>query len=461
MLHAVPIPLQPLLPAARRLLTGLGLVVIVLVVYLGTMATRGTNDVESAAVAGWRFATTGSMSLDGLARHDLGTLSDQATDFLWTTTGAGGHEVISRSPGVMVAAIPAYWVWAHVGGHGSAPEAFTLAPAQVTAVFLTGCALLMLWWALEGLVAPATRTLAVAALAFATPVWTISAGGLYTHSVDVFGIGGMAWAAHRDRWWLVGLFGGIALWGRLHMVLVVAILGLVVATLRRRPGIAVRVALPSLVLLALAGLFSHAVFGHWRPTGGYGTPSAYAAHAVEADRLRQITNYVGLLVAPDRGLFVWTPVLLLLPLSVRRVWRETPDWVRALSAGGVVYLVVQGLLNGFSGGSGYFGYRLALETLVCGFPLLTLAATRMGPIARQLIGPLLGLQAGAFAIGAISHGFLVLEDDVWHDNSIWLAVRTVPSIGAFLVLTTLVGHLAGRVWRERRLGSTGRETLTA
>jgi len=433
----------------RRLLTGLGLALVTLV-YLATMPTqRSMNDVESAAVAGWRYATTGGMSLDGLDLHRLGTLSDGAADWLWVTTGAGGHQVISRSPGVMVASVPAYWLWAHLGGHGSAPEQFSLVPAQVTAVLLTVAALALLWLALEGLVGTATRTLAVAALACATPVWTVAAGGLYTHSIDLLGIGGMAWAARRERWWLVGVFGGVALWGRLHMALVVAVVGLTMAVVRRRPAIAVRVGLPSLLLMGLAALFSHAVYGHWTPAGGYRTADQYAAGVVRTDHLSQLRTYAGLLIAPDRGLLVWSPVLLLLPLAIGRVWRSAPAWTRALAVGGLAYLVVQGLLDGFSGGSGYFGYRLTLEPLGCAFPLLVLAATRMGPVARALIGPLLGLQTGAFAIGAVSHGFFVLPQDVWRDNSIWLAVRTFPSIGAFLVLTTLVGYLAGRVWRER------------
>ncbi len=63
---------------------------------------------------------------------------------------------------------------------------------------------------------------------------------MWTHPVTLLGIGGMAWAASRDRWWLVGLFGGVALWGRLHTALIVAILGLAVAVARRRPRIALQ-----------------------------------------------------------------------------------------------------------------------------------------------------------------------------------------------------------------------------
>jgi alpha-1,2-mannosyltransferase len=438
------------MPAPRRLLVGLGLVLATLAVYLGTMPTGGsTNDVESAEVAGWRIATTGSASLDGLDLHRLGGLSDGAADRLWVTESATGHRVVSRSPGVMVAAVPAYWLVARVSGGGADPGGFSLVPGQVTAVLLTVTALLLLRLALVGLVGTATRTLAVAVLGFATPVWTVAAGGLYPHSLDLVGIGGMAWAARRQRWWLLGVFGGIALWGRLHLALVVAILGLVMAVVQRRPRIAVEVGVPSTAFLVLASWFDHAVYGGYSPAGGYGGAGHYATAAAHGGVLHRLEVYAGLLVAPDRGLLVWTPALVLLGAALWRAWPSAPVWTRALAVAGVAYLGVQGLLNDFTGGSGYFGYRLSLETLACAFPLLVLAATRLGPVATALLGPLLGLQAGAFAIGAISHGFHVLEQDAWHDNSIWLAVRTFPSIGAFLALTTLVGHLAGRVWRER------------
>ena len=46
--------------------------------------------------------------------------------------------------------------------------------------------------------------------------WSVAANGLWPHTLTVLGISGMAWAAARDRWWLVGLFGGVVVWGRLH-----------------------------------------------------------------------------------------------------------------------------------------------------------------------------------------------------------------------------------------------------
>jgi hypothetical protein len=436
---------------SRRAMVAWAVLLVPLALMLATMPTRPTiNDVTSAEVGGWRIGTAHTPWLDGV---DLARLPHVDQARLWVEHTAAGHEVISRSPGVIAAGVPAYWLWGLVAHHAAEPGGFTMVPGQVTAVVLVALALLLLWLALADLVGDATRTLAVAALGLTTPVWSVAAGGLYTHTVDLFGIAGMAWATRRERWWLVGVFGGIALWGRLHLVLVVAILGLGLAAWRRRPRIAVAIALPSLVLLALASWWSQALYGRRSPAGGYRTPGQYVAGATGGDHADQLLRYPGFLISPDRGLLVWTPALLLLLPAVVRHWRAAPDWTRLLAVAGVVYLAVQGLLNGFTGGSGFYGYRLSLETLACAFPLLAVAAHRMGRTARLLIGPVLGLQLGAIALGAVSHGFLVRQQDVWRDNALWLAVRHVPAVLVLLALTTLVGALGARVWRGRMRGA--------
>jgi alpha-1,2-mannosyltransferase len=420
-----------------------------LALMLATMPLHPSiNDVTSAEVGAWRIGTAHTPWLDGV---DLARLPHVDEARLWIQHTAAGHDVIGRSPGVIAAGVPAYRLWGLV--HDAGPGSFSMVPGQVTAVVLVAFTLLLLWLALDGLVGLATRTLAVAVLGFTTPVWSVAAAGLYTHTVDLLGIAAMAWATRRERWWLVGLFGGIALWGRLHLALVVAILGLGLAIWRRRPRIAVTVAVPSLVLLALASWWSHALYGRWSPAGGYGTPSQYVAGAAAGDHGDQLLRYPGFLISPDRGLFVWTPALLLLLPAVVRHWRDTPDWTRLLAVAGVIYLAVQGLLDGFTGGSGFYGYRLSLETLVCAFPLLAVAAHRMSRRARLLIGPVLGLQLGAIGLGAISHGFLVRQQDVWRDNSLWLAVRHYPSVLVLLALTAAVGTLGAQVWRQRGLGT--------
>jgi hypothetical protein len=117
--------------------------------------------------------------------------------------------------------------------------------------------------------------------------------------------------------------------------------------------------------------------------------------------------------------------------------------------GGVVYTLIQGQLNFFSGGSGLFGYRLTLELLVCAVPAYACSLGRMGTRARAWLGPVLGLQFGAFALGSVGQGGILNEDHLWTKNAYVYALLHVPALFVWLVLTVWLGWAAGRVVQDR------------
>lgn len=410
-----------------------------LIYALTISAGMTTNDVVSADIANWRYAVTGRSWLDGL---DLRAIQLHHTlGHIWTMRN-DGHSVIARSPGVMVAAIPAYALAALVGS-----TSFSLVPGALTAAALTAAAAVMLLTALDGLVDRTTALACTFVFALATPMWSVAADGLFTHSITCFGLCGALWAARRERWWLLGVFGGVGLWGRLHVAVIVAIVGLGLSVTRRRPGIAVRVATPSGASMLLASLWSHAVLGTWNPAGAYGTPSAYAASASGGSHVGQVLNIVWLLASPNRGMLLWTPVLLVLLPAAVRTWRSAPDWVRLFTAGGLLYLAVQGLLDGFSGGEGFFGYRLGLETLTCAAPLSALAVARAGALARTLLGPVTGLQAGVFALGAVAN--LRPGGLSWHDCPLATVAAHNVGLALYLLGSALIGCVVARLLARR------------
>lgn len=415
------------------------------VVYAGTADRAiGMNDVTSASLGAWRIASAGTPWLDGV---DLSGL-DLRDEYLWVGQAENGHTAVFRSPGAIAMGVPAYLL----ARTGTQPEDFVRWPGAVWAALLTTVALVLFWRALRPHVPVAWATAAVGVLGFATPVWTVNANGLWTHTLTVLGIAGMAWGAATGRWWLVGLFGGVGLWGRLHVALVVAILGLGLALWRRQPRIAVVAGAVSGVFLVLAAAWSRWMYGAgWNPQGPYASPTEYAARTSGADPWDALVNQLGLWVSADRGLLVWSPLLVVLLPAVARSWRELPDWTRVLAVAGLAYCLVQGQLNEFDGGSGYYGYRLTLEVVACLFPAYALSARRAGRAARAVLGPVLGVCVAAMAVGATSEGFLVLEEHAWTDNSLALALRTFPLLWLWLALMAVVGHLAVRVWRERGL----------
>lgn len=406
-----------------------------------TLATgKVSNDVTSSSLGSWRIAQTGTPWLE-----DVDWQQYKGKFGLWIGDADNGHTVAFRSPGPVAAGVPAYVVARAVGVDGYSPV-----PGSIMAVLLTTMALALLYLAIRTRLEPRVAAPAVLALALTTPVWSVSADALWTHPVTLLGIAGMAWASARERWWLVGLFGGLALWGRLHTAVIVALLGLLLGWTRRRPAITVRIGLASAAWLGAAVLWSRWMYGTWSPAGGYSV-EGYADRATETSGglSSMVVNHLGLWVAPDRGILVWTPVILVVLPALVRSWRGLPDWSRHLLVGGIVYTLIQGQLNGFSGGSGFYGYRLTLELLVCAFPALALSLPGTGPVARALIGPLLGLQFSAFVLGASFEGMILFEDRAWRENSYVHMMVEMPVLLLWPALMMGLGALVGRVVQRR------------
>lgn len=439
--------------------------ILLLAVYASTISTSWkTPDVASAEVGAWRIAHTGSPWVDGVASDlyllsvdvDESTVGGERLILFSTINERNGHAVIGRTPGAVAAGIPAYWIEARLDP-GSAEEVSPV-PGALTGAAITALAVVLLLLSLRDLVSTRVLIGSGLALALTTPYWSVLADALWSHNVTVLGIAGMAWAARHDRWWLVGLFGGVSLWGRLHVALVVAVLGLGLALWRRRPDIAVVVAAVSMAALAGAFAWGRWVYGSWdlyAVTGGY----AQAAGHIGAEPGRSgtpgsLTNLLGYLVSPGAGLFVWTPVLLALMPAMVRTWRSAPDWTRLLAASGIVYLVAQSMLNLFHGGTGFWGNRLGLETLTCVFPLLVCSLAKVRPLERSIALALLSYQGGLILLGAvfnIAHG----QGDAWREYEPYLAFKdnavvTVSLVAVGMALTYVVARILQEPRRPTR-----------
>ncbi|WP_377323321.1 hypothetical protein ACFJIY_01580 [Pimelobacter simplex] len=418
---------------------------------LSALHVPRTTDVVSSDVAAWKIATTGSPWLDDA--HDDAALPDKwTTDYLFTTTNPdNGEKVIARSAGPIIVAIPAYVVQKLLTG-GDSADVVSFVPASLTAALLAVIALLLLAGSIPRSVPLPVIVAGAAALAFTTPYWTVVGASLWPHTVTAVGIGGMAWAAHRERWWLVGLFGGVAMVGRLHLALTVAVLGLVVALARRRPRIALEVAATSVPAIGLLAVWGHWFYGSWSPTTGYAAGDL-AAWPATRTWWQQLGDLAGVFVSPGYGVLVWTPVLLLVAPAVVRSWRTAPDWTRGLALGGLVYLLVQVYLNPYHGGNGFWGYRLPLEALCCAFPLIMVSLHRMGARARAWLTPVLGYQLGTIALGAALGLGLVQRTASWGWRHYTIASAAQASVAVVLVMIVLglVTAYVARGWLRESL----------
>ena len=410
--------------------------------------TKVSVDVYSSSLAAWRIGATGTPWLDQVDTSRIDGYGDLEDETVFIREAANGHRVPHRLPGAIAAAVPAYWL----AGGGHAPDDFSLVPQAITAALMSAAAVTLFFLAVRPWLGTRDAVAASTVLAFTTPIWSVAANALWPHTVTVLGICGMAWAASRERWLLVGLFGGVAIWGRLHTAIIVAVLGLGVATARRSPRIAVAVAAVSATCLALTSVWTQWVYGSWNPgAGGYSlSPTGTVGGQRYETDPSPVVNALGLWISPDRGILVWTPVLLLLLPAVVRSWRDLPDWSRWLALGGVAYTLVQGQLNFFDGGGAHYGYRLGLELLVCAAPAYALSVRRAGGIARACLGPLLALQLCAIMLGAVLNGPAPAKSFGWSDNAFFYALRLAPALGAIILLVVFVGHVVARDWQRRR-----------
>lgn len=418
---------------------------VLFLVYATTSArTLVNDDVYGAGLASWRIASTGEPWLEGVATEEIGITR---THDGWAVVAANGHLVNPRSPGVVAAGTPAYWL----SGAGTDPDDFSLAPGALTAALLAALTGMLLFLTISRSVSQPVSLLVVATFAVATPMWSVAGNGVWTHTVTTLGIVGMAWAADRGKWWLVGLFGAIGLWGRVHVALIVAILGLGLAIARRQPRIAVTIGAVSVTGMGLASVWSHWMYGTWSPTGGYSGEDYLTV--VSDGGLGTVSgifiNELAMWVSLDRGILIWTPLIALMSPALVRSWSHLPDWSRFLLIGGLIYTFTQAYFSEFHGGDGFYGYRHGLEFLAAATPALALSVPRLGSVGRAAAGPLISIQFAAIAVGAMSEGFFVFRDMAWRENAFWLALTHAPAVWVWLGIMTLVGVLGARVWRDR------------
>jgi alpha-1,2-mannosyltransferase len=413
--------------------------------YAATAEREAINtDAYAASAGAWRIATAGTPWFDGLDVEAIdgthGVSSGGDMNGQWLSPSANGHVTAQRMAGPIIVGVPFYWLMAD----GTSESDFGLAPGAVAASATAAIAVLLIFLALRRHVPTPLAATGALVFALATPTWSVSANGLWTHPVTQLGIAGAAYASSRNRWWMAGVFLGIGMFGRPHIAVIAAILGLGVAWSRRDWRVAFAVALPTVASLGLLTAWNRGVHGVWSIGGAYGNAVERATGGVSEDLgFDQLTNYLGFLVSLDRGFLVWTPVVLLFVPAVVRARRSLPDWTLWLVLGGLAYTFFQMRLNYFAGGTGFYGYRHGLELLTCLIPCLTLSAPYLGRVARALVAPVTAVQLAAITLGAALEGAFVPLDDVWTDNSFWLALRHEPMLlGGWLAVCLIVGVLA-------------------
>lgn len=433
--------MQELTTRPPQWLLGILLYVAIFVPYAATVSSDVVNtDVAANSLTAWQIAHTGKPWMDGLDLTEKGEVSHYGV-------GRDGHDVTTRTPGQIWAAVPFY-----LGSTPRQEELTSFTRSGLAAAALTAGAVVLMWRAIGQVNAsPPTRWGATGLLAFATPMWSVSGNALWTHPVTVLGISAAALAAARERWWLVGGGFALAMTARIHVAIIAALVGLGVAYVKRRWRIVVEVAAPTLLCIGLLSLWSQYVFGSWDPRGAYSNHDMSSLVPGVSQGPGYLENLAGFLISPEKGLIVWTPLLVLLLPSVFRGFRAAPPWTRWFAIGGVAFGLAQVGVNVFHGGDAFYGYRLGLETLVSVFPLYVACARFAGGWAQTLAPIVIGVQLAAFVLGSAFEwtNFIVLDDEAWTRNSLIASFFEVPVlIPAFAITAIAAAMLARFVIRQ-------------
>jgi hypothetical protein len=211
--------------------------------------------------------------------------------------------------------------------------------------------------------------LVTAIIALATSHRTIVAAGLWQHTSGTLWLtmGLFAWSHARRRHGLF-LIAGVALAAATAcrpIFIVAPLLMLADAWFLARAPRAVRI-LTTILVMTMGGL---ALYANYRYSGSLlggrsdlvTDPSRF--HAVTTYFRFSLLHLAGLLISPNRGLFIFSPILLFaLPGLVRSLRRAAPPAIRLISLTGLLTFFLYGFITTWWAGS-VFGPRYTSDLL--------------------------------------------------------------------------------------------------
>ena len=349
-------------------------------------------DSEAAAWPAWSLVHRGTLDLSGIAGLPAGNI--------WFLH-AHGQILSNRTIGDVLTGVPVNLLLGWTGISAAAAAALTAVLVSAAAMATLALVLRRLAgrWALP----------AIVAVAFGTAVWTVSSEELWTHTGDVLWLSLILLALSRGRHLWAGLVFVPAILTRPHLAVAAVVIALWLAASRRSLRPLLTIGVPAAVGLVLLAGINGSIFGHWSLSGGYGAVGGYSVAATAGGglsaTLRSVgTNVLGGLISPRCGVFLYSPVILVGLLGLRRGFRSAPDWTWAAALGGGMYEIAQCKINRFTGGTLFFSNRLMIECLVLCTPLLLHCARAWArtSIRRQSFAlALLLTSVGIHAIGAV------------------------------------------------------------
>jgi hypothetical protein len=393
------------------------------VVYLATgwSGPRENTDVQAADTSAWQLGQHGTLDLSNYhGRID------------WVVH-VGSALYTNRFPGVIAAGAPFYALLGDPGRRSYLPG--TVAAATWTAAAVALSLLVFL-----RLASPRTALLAALVLGFATPTWSVSADGLWTHGPNQFAILLGLLLLANNRFAASGLSFAVSILIRPHMAIASAAIGIWHSRERRAWRVLVAFGIMGVVGTAALLAYNHALFGTWSVLGGYDKSQLQASGV---GPLGFVVNVAGALISPQRGVLLLTPFLWMLLPGLPGAWKSAPSWVRSAAVGGLAYALVQLYLLPFMGGHAFYSFRTMIEPLTLAAPLLLVSYqswTARHPVRRAIFFGLVWLSFSYHAFGAVLDQHRAEAGNPFRTFSAWPVAQQVgPMITAVWMVGTLFG----------------------
>lgn len=438
-----------------------GLLFAVFAVTADFSGTERPNDVHWSVIVAWSLAKLRTLNLEDWQftlqgprtwLFNVGPLKSGFCEAGNAVVLPGSHCRSDRFPGSIFLAYPFYLIF------GTAK--LSIVPGTFSAVAGSAAALALMFRSLVRLVAPAVAVGATFLMAFTTGVWTVAANLPWTHAAVLLGLGIGTWALASDRPALVGAGYAFAIVSRPQSAAVPLVAGLWQSWGQRSLKPALKIGAASALGVLVLLIYNRINSGQWAVlTGSYaGRGEAAIAPVVNQEAsylgpLRPLYDLWGAFLSPWRGVLVLSPWLLLLVPGLRQAWRESPLWVRSSALGGLGYLLVQLLGNRYSGGLGYFGYRVTLEPLFLCLPLLALSFQGWVANSRWRLRIFCGFAVASlwwFAWGALYFRLPVGADfDPWRFDFLepWRTGR-IGQLALSLFVALGIAAVMRWIWRQ-------------
>jgi hypothetical protein len=366
--------------------------------------------------------------------------------------------------------LPAAW-WVqhrHIDPESDAMVFVSLAMEKLSAAILAGLGVVFLYLALRLVLSPRASLLLALVYALASPTWSISGQALWLQNVNELALAMLLWALLRDRgtrrsalW--IGLACALAIANKLTNALIFfpVIVWFCTRGLRKtREGETADVAsrlmgffAPLVALGILVIAYNFYYFGNllgayestFKTLGYVGIEGGF--HGSLGSWLEGIA---GLLVSPNRGLFIFVPwTVLSIWGAVTLVRRDRGGWLPWLAAGAALHFLFYAKLERWYGGY-TFGPRYLVDVLpLLVYCLVPFFERPRGPVLRSALAVTFAVALGIQVLGAFCYpngdwnGAPVSVDiaraRIWD----WRDTQLVRTLRAGPAHTKLLDHLRG------------------